>query len=103
MHDADRFCDHLHEAEDQLHWGTDPRALDQAAEALARFEPGHVLVEQLAQRAAVLRATRRELLHLKHEAPPHLRAGAGAAVLGPDVSTAPAISSDRPFRNATRP
>ncbi len=64
MHDADRFCDRLHEAEDQLHWGTDPRALDQAAEALARFEPGHVLVEQPAQRAAVLRATRRELLRL---------------------------------------
>ncbi len=69
-YEADRFSECLHGAEDQLHWGTDPRALDQAAQALARFEPGHVLVEQLAQRAAVLRAARRELVRRTTMRPP---------------------------------
>ncbi len=67
---GDRFRDCLHWAEDRLHWGTDPRALDQAAQALERFESGHVLVEQLAQRAAFLRAARRELVRRTTMRPP---------------------------------
>lgn len=69
-HDADRFSDCLHWAEDQLHWGTDPLELDRAAQALDRLEPGHVLVEQLAQRAEVLRAARRELVRRSTMRPP---------------------------------
>lgn len=63
--DTDLFRHCLHGAEEQLHWGTDPRALEQAAQALARIEPGSVLVEQLALRASELRAARRELLRRK--------------------------------------
>jgi hypothetical protein len=68
--DADRFLDCLHLAEEQLHWGTDPRALEETARGLARIEPGSVLVEQLVQRAAVLRAARRELTRRSPTPPP---------------------------------
>lgn len=60
--EADRYRDCLHRAEEQLHWGTDPRSLEQAAEALARIDPANIVVEQLAQRAAILRTARRELV-----------------------------------------
>lgn len=60
--DADRFRDCLRWAEEELHWCTDPRVLDRAAEALARIEPGNVLAEHLALRAAELRSARREMV-----------------------------------------
>lgn len=68
--DTDLFRDCLHWAEEQLHWGTDPRALEQAARALARIAPGNVLVEQLALRADELRAARRELVRRNALRPP---------------------------------
>lgn len=68
--ESERFHDCLHGAEEQLHWGTDPESLDQAAAALARIDPGNVVVEQLAQRAAILRAARRALARCRATRPP---------------------------------
>lgn len=68
--DADRFLECLHRAEEQLHWGTDPAALEETASGLARIEPASVLVAQLVQRAAVLRAARRELTRRSAMSPP---------------------------------
>ena len=51
----------LTNAEDQLHWGSDPDMVEAAAVALSWYRPGSDIAKQLLARAAKLRASQAKL------------------------------------------